>query len=219
MNPIFSFIVRTLAAIPLSVTTWLVSFFGFDLTFGLSSLSALAVGGLVYFGLGSFMKAGFLNKHGLTRKEYNYIKKNLDEAKIKINRLQKVQFSIRHIRSMKQRIELIRMIRNIYNLTKREPKRFYQAEQFYFSHLDSVLELTEKYAFLSAQSKTNREMEYTLEDTQRTLIEMTGVVEKDLYHVLSDDYEHLNFEIDVAKHRLNTVRDTKYLDGNWRQKK
>lgn len=219
MNPIFSFIVRTLAAIPLSVTTWLVSFFGFNLAFGLSSLSALAVGGLVYFGLGSFMKSRFLNKHGLTRKEYNYIKKNLDEAKIKINRLQKVQFSIRHIRSMKQRIELIRMIRNIYNLTKREPKRFYQAEQFYFSHLDSVLELTEKYAFLSAQSKTNREMEYTLEDTQRTLIEMTGVVEKDLYHVLSDDYEHLNFEIDVAKHRLNTVKDTKYLDGNWRQKK
>jgi 5-bromo-4-chloroindolyl phosphate hydrolysis protein len=219
MNPVLSFIARTLAAIPSAGFVWLLTYIGFDLTFGTASLAGIAAGGLVYFGLGSVMKTRFLNKHGLTRKEYKYIKKNLDEAKQKIKRLQKVQFSIRHIKSLKQRMELIRMVRNIYSLTRREPKRFYQAEQFYFSHLDSVLELTEKYAFLSAQSKTNREMKYTLEDTQRTLIEMTGAVEKDLYQVLSDDYDHLNFEIDVAKHRLNTVKETKYLDGNWRTKK
>ncbi|MEH7886711.1 5-bromo-4-chloroindolyl phosphate hydrolysis family protein [Bacillus sp. JJ1609] len=219
MNPILSFFVRTLAAIPATMFVWLLTYTGFDQTFGVSSLIAIAAGGLVYFGLGSFMKTRFLKKHGLTRREYKYIKKNLDEAKMKINRLQKVQFSIRHIRSLKQRMELIRMIRNIYNLTKKEPKRFYQAEQFYFSHLDSVLELTEKYAFLTSQSKVNRDMQYTLEDTQRTLIDMTGVVEKDLYHVLSDDYDHLNFEIDVAKHRLNSAKETKYLDGKWRTKK
>jgi 5-bromo-4-chloroindolyl phosphate hydrolysis protein len=62
-------------------------------------------------------------------------------------------------------------------------------------------------------------MQYTLDDTQRTLNEMTGAVEKDLYQVLSDDYDHLNFEIDVAKHRLNSVKEPKYLDGNWRTKK
>lgn len=219
MNPFLSFFVRTVAAIPTSALAWLVSYIGFDLTFGLSSLIAITAGAIVYFGSGSILKVRFLKKHGLSRREYKYIKKNLDEAKLKIKRLQKVQFSIRHIRSLKQRMELIRMIRNIYNLTKREPKRFYQAEQFYFSHLDSVLELTEKYAFLTSQSKVNRDMQYTLEDTQRTLIDMTGVVEKDLYHVLSDDYDHLNFEIDVAKHRLNSVKETKYLDGNWRTKK
>lgn len=219
MNPILSVIIRTLIAIPSTGFIWLLSYAGFDQTFGMASLIAIGAGGLVYFGLGSVMKSRFLKKHGLTRKEYHYIKKNLDEAKQKINRLQKVQFSIRHIRSLKQRMELVRMVRNIYSLTRKEPKRFYQAEQFYFSHLDSVLELTEKYAFLSAQSKTNREMQYTLDDTQKTLIEMTGAVEKDLYQVLSDDYDHLNFEIDVAKHRLNSVKEPTYLDGNWRTKK
>ena len=219
MNPILSFFVRTLVAIPSSAMVWLVSYIGFDQTFVFSSFSAFAAGAIVYFGLGSIMKINFLKKHGLSRREYTYIKKNLNEAKLKIKRLQKIQFSIRHIRSLKQRMDMIRMIRNIYALTKREPKRFYQAEQFYFSHMDSVLELTEKYAFLTSQSKVNREMQLTLEDTQRTLMDMVSVVEEDLYHVLSDDYEHLNFEIDVAKHRMITEGKSKYLGGNWRPKK
>lgn len=50
---------------------------------------------------------------------------------------------------------MIKMIRKIYSLTKKEPKRFYQAEQFYYSHLDSATELAEKYVFYhSNQERT-----------------------------------------------------------------
>jgi 5-bromo-4-chloroindolyl phosphate hydrolysis protein len=87
-------------------------------------------------------------------------------------------------------------------LTKKEPKRFYKAERFYFSHLDSVLELTEKYAFLSSQPKISLELEHSLSETRRTLNELTEKVEQDLYYILSDDIDNLNFEIDVAKNSL-----------------
>ncbi|HAQ06871.1 MAG TPA: protein xpaC [Bacillus bacterium] len=210
MNTFISFVVRTAVALPSSIFVWIVSFFGMDQTFLLSSLFALTAGGLVYFSLGIYNKTRFLKKHGLTKREYKYIQKNLTDANVKINRLQKALFSIRHIRSLKQRIELLRMIKNIQKLSKREPRRFYKAEQFYFSHLDSVLELSEKYAFLSSQPSTNRELDQSLYETQHTLKELTNVVEKDLYHVLSDDIDNLNFEIDVAKHsikKLNEIPD------------
>ncbi len=209
MNSFLSFLIRAAVSIPSAITIWFVSFITLNNTFLASSGLALA-GGILIFWLASFYTGSqFLKKNGLSRKEYRYIKKNLEEAKQKISRLHKTLFSIRHLPSLKERVELLRVIRKIYNLTKKEPKRFYQAERFYFSHLDSVLELTEKYAFLSSQPKRNREIEWSLAETRSTLSEMSKLVEKDLYHVLENDIDHLNFEIDVAKYSINTGKASK----------
>jgi 5-bromo-4-chloroindolyl phosphate hydrolysis protein len=154
----------------------------------------------------------------LTRKEYQYIKKNLIEAKPKIWRVQKALISVRHISSFKQRKEMIKMIRKIYNLTKKEPKRFYQAEQFYYSHLDSAMELAEKYVFLAQQPKKNRELELSLTETRKTLKELTNTIEKDLYKVIADDIDNLNFELDVAKQSIKTRKESQVIDESRRLK-
>jgi 5-bromo-4-chloroindolyl phosphate hydrolysis protein len=202
MNLFFQFIIRTFVAVPTAGMVWLISFFGYDQTFWYSSGVAILGGGAAYWLVAVYSTSRFLKKNQLTRKEYQYIKKNLREAKRKINRLSKVLFSLRHISSLKQRMDVFRVTNKIYRLTTKEPKRFYKAERFYFSHLDSVLELTEKYAFLSSQPKKSNELEHSLSETRRTLNELTKLVEQDLYDILSDDIEHLNFEIDVAKHTL-----------------
>jgi len=212
MNPFLSFLIQSAVAFPSTVTIWLVSIFALNNPFWLSSGLALAGGGLVFWLVSLYTGSRFLKKNGLTRKEYRYIKKNLDEAKKKISRLHKSLFSIRHLPSLKERMELLRMIRKIFTMTKKEPKRFYRAERFYFSHLDSVLELTERYAFLSSQPKRNRELEWSLAETRSTLSEMTKLVEKDLYHVLEDDIDDLKFEIDVAKYSIKNVRDSRQLE-------
>ncbi|WP_071460870.1 5-bromo-4-chloroindolyl phosphate hydrolysis family protein [Bacillus massilinigeriensis] len=209
MNPFLSFVLRSFIAGPAAVVIWLVSYFGADLSAILSS--GVAIGGslALFWMLGFLWKNKFLKKHGVTRKEYKYIKKNLDEAKGKISRLQKSAYSIKHLPTIKQRFELVRLVKKINSIVKKDPKRFYQAERFYFSHLDSVLELTEKYAFLASQPKKNRDISEALADTRWTLEDLTRTVEQDLYEILSDDVENLNFEIDVAKNTLKTERGSR----------
>ncbi|MBT2684224.1 5-bromo-4-chloroindolyl phosphate hydrolysis family protein [Bacillus sp. ISL-37] len=202
MNKFLLRFMQTGAAIPFSAFIWLLAFTGFDQTFWMSSLYGFIGGGVMFFGLGSYLQKRFLEKNRLTMKEYKYIKRNLKEANVKINRIQKSLFSVRHIRSLKQRMELLRLVKNIQKLSNREPRRFFKAEQFYFSHLDSITELSEKYAFLSSQPAKNRELEYSLQDTQDTLRDLTKIVEKDLNYMLEEDLDHLNFEIDVAKHSI-----------------
>lgn len=158
------------------------------------------------------MTSQFLKKHQLTRKEYRYIKKNLDEAKQKINKLNKSLFSIRDLPTIKQRIDVLRITKKIQSMTHTEPKRFYKAEKFYFSHLDSVVELTEKYRFLSQQPKKSHEIDVSLYETRQTLTDLTKALEEDLYHVVSDDLDSLNFEIDVAKHSIKNLNNTKTID-------
>jgi 5-bromo-4-chloroindolyl phosphate hydrolysis protein len=214
MNPFLAFLVRSFVAIPITVITWLLSFFAFNQTFLLATGMAIAAGIATHLVLSLVMKTKFLNKHQLTRREYQYIRKNLVEAKRKMNRLNKSLFQIRDISSVRQRIDILRITKKIQKMTVKEPKRFYQAEEFYFSHLDSVVELTEKYGFLTVQPKKNMEINQSLIETRQTLNELTKVLEEDLYRVISDDVDHLNFEIDVAKHTIKKQKDSKFPEEN-----
>lgn len=212
MNRFLSFVVQTFVTVPSVAAVGLVSYITFDQTFLISTAFSLAGGAAASMITSGIMTNRFLKKHQLTRKEYRYIKKNLDEAKYKINRLNKALFSIRDISTLKQRLDVLRITKKIHSLTKTEPKRFYKAEKFYFSHLDSVVELTEKYRFLSLQPKKNHEIDLSLYDTKQTLTDLTKVLEDDLYYIISDDIDHLNFEIDVAKHTIKKLNDSKFQD-------
>jgi 5-bromo-4-chloroindolyl phosphate hydrolysis protein len=218
MNRFLSFLVQGLVTVPSATTVWFLSYFAFDLTFWISAGISLAGGVIVYNVTSAIMTSRFLKKHQLTRKEYRYIKKNLDEAKQKINRLNKSLFSIRDLPTLKQRLDVLRITRKIHSMTKTEPKRFYKAEKFYFSHLDSVVELTEKYRFLSQQPKKSHEIDVSLYETRQTLTDLTKALEQDLYYVVSDDVDSLNFEIDVAKHSIKKLNDTKIIDESRRLK-
>lgn len=212
MNPFISFVLRTLIAIPSAGLIWLISFFGFEQTLLLSTMFSVAGGAVVYYGTKSMMRHRFIKSQGLTRKEYKYIQQNLNEAKEKINRLNKALFSVRQLTSLKQNMEILRISKKIYTITKKEPKRFYLAEKFYFYHLDSFVELAEKYSFLSAQPTKNHELNQSLKETRRTINEMRDALEKDLDQVLSNDMDQLYLELDVAKKNMDTFRDSQFKE-------
>ncbi|MGV3464308.1 MAG: 5-bromo-4-chloroindolyl phosphate hydrolysis family protein [Heyndrickxia sp.] len=207
MKSFISFITRIFVAIPIAALVWLVSFFGFEQAFFPSIIFAILGGAIIYLIFKWFSTRKFLKKHQLTRKEFSYIVQNLKEAKKKIHRLQKVFFNVRNIGAFKQMLDLIRLVKRIYTIIRKEPRRFYQAEKFFFYHLDSIVELSEKYAFLAAQPVKNNELYFSLKDTRNTLKELKRTIENDLYEVLSKDIDHLEFELNVAKHSLKTPID------------
>jgi 5-bromo-4-chloroindolyl phosphate hydrolysis protein len=211
MNGFLAFFIRMFVAIPSSIGVWLTSIIAYDQTYLMSSGIALAGGTAAYTATSLLQKQRFLNSHQLSRREFKYIKKNLDEAQPKISRLQKALLSVRDLPTLKQRVELVRIVRKIHSLTKKEPRRFYQAEQFYFSHLDSAVELTEKYMFLSSQPKKSKDLTASLVETKRTLDELQNYIEKDLYQVLSNDIDDLHYEIDVAKHSIKSLKDSQFI--------
>nr|WP_156289578.1 5-bromo-4-chloroindolyl phosphate hydrolysis family protein [Oceanobacillus salinisoli] len=206
MKAFFQFIVQSILAFLAMVVTWLISFLAMEQTFFLSSLFALFGGGVVFIAVKEISHTRFVRRNGLTRREYKYIGKNLKEAKDKISRLQRALMSVRRIDQAKQNLEIIRTVKKIYMNTKKEPKRFYKAEGFYYDHLDSLVELTEKYAFLSSQPTKSKEIQDSLRDTRITLIGLKESVKKDLYIMLDDDVDTLHFEIDVAKNSINRMK-------------
>jgi 5-bromo-4-chloroindolyl phosphate hydrolysis protein len=203
MKSFLQFLFRSFAAATTTVFVWMISFLAIGNPFLNSLLIGLGAGAVVYLLLKWYLGSNFLKENGITRREYRYIKKNLKEAKEKISRLQKAMFRIRNIPDIKQNYEVIRLVNKIYVITKKEPRRFFQAEQFYFTNLDSLVELTEKYALLHSQPAKTTELTLSLKETRTTINQLTDTVEKDLYKILEDDIDDLQFELDVAKKTID----------------
>ncbi|MFC2949738.1 5-bromo-4-chloroindolyl phosphate hydrolysis family protein [Virgibacillus sediminis] len=208
MKAFFQFILRSTFATSAAVITALISFFGFDAAMLLSGVYGLLGGGTAYVSAKQISDHRELKSQGLSRREYKYIRENLKEAKPKIARLQRSLKSVRSFGQAKENLEILLTVRKIYSNTKKEPKRFYQAESFFYKHLDSLVALTEKYAYLSSQPAKTKEMVQSLKETRRTVREMGETVKKDLYVMLNEDMDTLNFELDVAKQSYRHVKQT-----------
>jgi 5-bromo-4-chloroindolyl phosphate hydrolysis protein len=205
MRQFFEFILRSAAGVSTTILVWLISFFSFDQTVLVSLLIGFFGGTGVYLLLGWILNRQYLKENGITRREYKYIRNNLKEAKEKINRLQKAILRMRNFSDMKQNYEVIKLVNKIYSTTKKEPKRFFKAEKFYFSNLDSIVEITEKYALLHSQPAKTPELKISLKETRLTLDKLTDSLENDLYRVLEDDIDDLQFELDVAKKTMERL--------------
>ncbi|WP_342624206.1 5-bromo-4-chloroindolyl phosphate hydrolysis family protein [Bacillus subtilis] len=202
MQRFFRFLMWSLTSSATFVFIGILSFFGLNQSLFLSFVYGLASGAAVYIAGIWNARRLFLKKHELTGREYAYIKKNLEEARQKMIRLRKALFQAKSIQMFKQNAEMLRIVRRIYLLTKKEPKRFYQAERFFYQTLDSVVELTEKYAFLSSHPKKSKELSMSLSETRITLTELTKRLEEDLTQAMGDEIDELQFELDAAKHSL-----------------
>lgn len=203
VNFLFAFL-RMAIASSSAGAAWLILFFGYNFPLGLATAYAFGGGAALFGGLQLYTKYRYLKSHQLTRTEYAFIKRNLREAKQKIKRLRKTYMNVRSFRTFNQVLTSNRLVKKIYSIVKKEPKRFYRAEKFFFYHLDSMVELTEKHTFLSAQSVKDRKINESLTETKRMIDELNRTVEQDLHNLLASDVDHLNFEIDVAKHSLTT---------------
>jgi 5-bromo-4-chloroindolyl phosphate hydrolysis protein len=197
------FMLRSSVATFSTITFGLIIFFGFDQPFLLSSIYALGGGAAIYFGIKFLTTQRHLRKNRLTRKEYAFINKNLVQAGKKISRLRKALLNIRTVSSIKQNFDIMRVVNRIYSITKNDPRRFYLIEPFYYSHLDSLVEISEKYAFLASQPKKNQELSTSLRETQKTMANLAAIIEQDLHDILEKDIDHLQFELDVAKLRID----------------
>jgi 5-bromo-4-chloroindolyl phosphate hydrolysis protein len=209
MNTFLHFMIRSVLAVSIGTASFIVYLLSFDFGFPLTLLFSTATGIVSFLSIKGIQRSLWLNKKGLTRKEYRYISKNLKEAKEKIKRLQKQQLKVRSLGAFKQILEINRLSRRIFQLVNKEPKRYYSAESFFYYHLDSVVELTEKYTFLASQPGKSQEAFLSLQQTRSTLDELIDSLEKDLQVVLTDDMDNLKIELNFANQHLSHKKDLK----------
>lgn len=207
MKAFFNFIIRSASGFTATGIVWLVSLLAFSQGFLPSVLYGLLGGGLTFYSVKQVQNHLHAKEHGLSRKEFQFISGNLKEAKDKILRLQRAFVQVRGLGNRRENAKILGTAKRIYANTKKEPWRFYQAEGFYYKHLDSLVEIAEKYAYLSQQQVKSREMNETMRESRHAIIVLGHTVDKDLRVMLRNDVDTLHFELDVAKKTIDKPKN------------
>lgn len=137
---------------------------------------------------------------GLTRSEYKHIEAQLKIAKGHVNSLTQQYVRVRSISSFKLLNEMTKLSKRIINIVQANPQKFYSVEDFFYSHLQSAVQLTTTYSMLTQQQLKDIDVHLALEDTRKTLKELHGTMEADLRLALESDLESLKIELDYVKH-------------------
>lgn len=138
--------------------------------------------------------------HGLSRQEYKHIAEQLKKAEQQILEFNKYFLRVRSVHQFKLILEMHRLSRNIIKIVKKEPKKFYNVEPFFYAHLETATQLTKQYTMLTQQPLKDREIQLALSETRTTLTDLHDTIEYDLKRALADDIEQLKIEIEFAKH-------------------
>ncbi|MEB2279387.1 5-bromo-4-chloroindolyl phosphate hydrolysis family protein [Lysinibacillus xylanilyticus] len=157
-------------------------------------------------------KKKFMQIAGITKEEYKHIESQLTAANKNIQTLSQNYLRVRSVSAFKQLLEMTRISKNIVKIVKTDPRKFYNVEQFFYAHLPSAVELTDKYTMLSRQPVKDKEIQITLSKTRETLTDLNDTIQTDLKDALSNDIDHLQMEIEFANR--SNIRRKEQLE--WR---
>ncbi|MFJ3386688.1 MULTISPECIES: 5-bromo-4-chloroindolyl phosphate hydrolysis family protein [unclassified Lysinibacillus] len=157
-------------------------------------------------------KKKFMQIAGITKEEYKHIESQLTAANKNIQTLSQNYLRVRSVSAFKQLLEMTRISKNIVKVVKTDPRKFYNVEEFFYAHLPSAVELTDKYTMLSRQPVKDKEIQITLSKTRETLTDLNDTIQIDLKDALSNDIDHLQMEIEFANR--SNIRRKEQLE--WR---
>lgn len=213
LGPI-NFLTRHLINVLVFSTAVTLTFVNFT---GITTMLALPLGAAAYFISNkvtyAIQKTAQSKKIGLSKSEYNLIEAQLKQARSHIQALNQQYVRVRSVRSFKQINEMSKLAKRIINIVQTNPQKFYAVEDFFYAHLPSAVQLSDKYTLLTKEQVPGTEVHLALEDTRRTLKELQITIESDLKSALSSDIENLKIELDFAKLSNEKRKDRLKIGG------
>ena len=214
MHEIKQFFTRHFIVAPISFGSWLYFIMGagWNIVAATAVLIAIYLGGT--FTVKQLQHTSNIKKLGMSRSEYNHIKGQIAEARMKIKKLNSLYGQVRSVQAFKQLYEMNNLSRKILNIVRSNPRKFYHVEPFFYAHLDSAVELTSKYAMLVNQPLKDKDLRIALQNTRETLGDVNRQLEQDLRGALASDIEKLQMEIDFVDVSINKKKPVLEMKGD-----
>lgn len=213
LGPI-NFLTRHLINFLVFVTALTLTFLNFT---GIVTMLALPLGIAAYYISNkvtlAIQKTTQSKKIGITKSEYHFIEAQLKQARAHIQTLNQQYVRVRSVRSFKQINEMSKLAKRIINIVQTNPQKFYAVEDFFYAHLPTAVQLSDKYTLLTKEQVPGTEVHLALEETRKTLKELQITMEADLKSALSSDIENLKIELDFAKLSNEKRKDRLKIGG------
>lgn len=107
-----------IVGIPVAMISWMVSVFGFDLSFIIDALVGIGMFFVSYFPTQRLTSRKYLTEIGLSRRDYHYVSNHLKQAQDKIRTILKSFVNVRSIQDFRQINDIYRISKSIHFAVK-----------------------------------------------------------------------------------------------------
>nr|WP_263313313.1 5-bromo-4-chloroindolyl phosphate hydrolysis family protein [Mammaliicoccus sp. Marseille-Q6498] len=213
-----SYVLGALLAVPISFIAFLFSVFQLDINFMLDIGVFMGSYVLSFLPIQLYSSSRYLKDMGLTRREFRFIRRQLNDASPKLKRLYKNYMRVRSYSEFKNLNEVAKLARTIYNTVKQSPEKFYTVESFFYSHLDNTVNLIENYTILQRMPNKSKEEKAKLKQTKLTIDENKRTLVADLKQLNESSYHQLDIEMELSDIAKNRNSYTKVLPNTKKEK-
>ncbi|MGX7419462.1 5-bromo-4-chloroindolyl phosphate hydrolysis family protein [Carnobacterium gallinarum] len=201
----------------LCMISFLVFILIFDIGFGPSLFATLFLGTVLYFLIGKRKqekkKAAkqqisddlhriTQSQEGMSKEETQFFRETMNTAKNQILILEKNMHQVTKLKTIESRNNTIQLTKALFKEITNEPRRLHQVDKFLYSHLPSLVDLTEKYIEISNHEVKNKTTFEVLDKSASTIDEMCQLIAVDYASFKAEDLENMDLEIELAKQAI-----------------
>ncbi|GAA3726198.1 hypothetical protein GCM10022378_15070 [Salinicoccus jeotgali] len=219
MNKNISHLVASIVSIPVALIAGMLSMIAFDIHLIFDMMIAAGAFFSSYLPVQTKSMRSQLEKMGITKSEYQHVKKQLSEAREKMKRLRQSYKNVRTLKDAKLIYDINRLSRTIYQAVENDPKLFFSIQQFFHSNLDSAVNTIEQYLFLYKMPGKTKDEKIKLHETRISLFELKRTIQSNLSAMNATGYQNLEVEKDIIKLNRKRKTTTLKLDNQMEKKK
>lgn len=146
---------------------------------------------------------------GLTDSEIDMFRQTMNQTKKQIEHLQDTMNKSGKLRAVDLRHDTIKAAKALFKEIVDSPKRMPEANQFLYTHLPNLVDLTDKFIEINEHEVKNRETYDKIEESIQIIDQMAALITSDYQKFVADDLDDLDVEISIAKQSLKQNQDYK----------
>lgn len=139
---------------------------------------------------------------GMTDSEIKIFRETMNVAKEQIKQLERNLNADAKLKAVNLHHDTIKVCHTFFKDIADEPLRLPEADQFLYTYLPNIVELTNKYLEISRQTIKNRQTYQTLAESAQTLDELAFLINQSYADFCNVDLKELQLEVDTAKYYI-----------------
>ncbi|HLQ40257.1 MAG TPA: 5-bromo-4-chloroindolyl phosphate hydrolysis family protein [Tetragenococcus sp.] len=144
---------------------------------------------------------------GMTDAEIDLFRQTMNQAKKDIDHLQANIKKNGKLRAIDLRHDTVKTAQALFKQLVEAPKRMPETNQFLYTHLPNLVDLTDKFLEINSHEIKNRDTYDKIEESIQIIDQMAALIATDYQKFVSEDLEDLDVEISIAKQSLKQNSD------------
>lgn len=149
-------------------------------------------------------------KVGMTDEEIIFFRKTMAATKKQIQLLEQQMNQVPKLKAINLRHDTLIAAKGIFKELVKEPRKLHRADQFLYTHLPNLVELSKKYIEINNHDLKNKQTYQALDKSASVIDELSQLVLRDYEKIVADDLEDLEIEVSLAE--KNIQKDTDWFN-------